>query len=664
MPREKKEKINQERIIFLISAIIIVLLIILFGAKIYLYARALVGNDLIIKIEADKENLFLAHEGSDTIKITSHALTNLFCNTYCSSRFIDLSDGRIIEEDNFNLKLPKTKEFLLNADELGKGQKLYRFDLECNSQKTLLCETNGDTKKRSLLLTLNYKPTEKEISLKSDLENNLKLNLGKLNYYKSYLNEFNNLTQELNKTLEINSIQDKINSTESFILILNKSSEGLLILWDNEDYNNLQDRFILFNESFVNAENEFYELNYSIYSNITVYNSIIDNLTNTRIKLEALQQLNLTASDELIELIKEYNNITKALQEKDTLSNKESLIFNLSIKIQSFSPMLSEKAISLNQTINQINITKLTFSIINFSLFNLEEPLEKCCFYGKCEECCNDKCFDNPEKYPIILIHGHSFNEQVSADLSLDSFEKIQKALENYGYLNAGSLLLSSFNEEEKGALGKINFPITIKASYYFDILANGGKDIVIQTKTDNLDTYTLRLRDIINGVKYKTNRNKVIIIAHSMGGLIARRYLKVFGEEDIGKLILISTPNHGISGSTLNLCPIFGTELECKDMNKDSLFMSKLNTSPIPQIPVYNIIGIGCETNGEKSDGVVTNSSQYLEYARNYYIKGSCKDSEFIYLHDDILNPEKYSETAGLIKSFLKNESVYDNYT
>jgi len=108
---EKKRK-NTQRNLLLVLFFFVLLLIILFGAQAILYIRVLLGNDLIIKIDADKENLFLAHGESGKIKITSHAISNIFCDTNCKSKFIDLGTGQIIEEDSFNIiKLPKTKEF-------------------------------------------------------------------------------------------------------------------------------------------------------------------------------------------------------------------------------------------------------------------------------------------------------------------------------------------------------------------------------------------------------------------------------------------------------------------------------------------------------------------------------------------------------------------------
>lgn len=654
---KKKSKIKR-RIIIIISLIVLLILII-FGARVYLYIRVLIGNNLVIKLNADKENLFLQHGESDKVKITSYAITNIFCKTSCSAKFIDLDTNSVLEEDNFTLKLPKTKEYDITAPELGTGLKLYRFDLECYSPKTLLCETDGKVKKNSLLITLNYELTNQEKRLKQELQDKLSFVLGKIQYYDSNLNEFNTSLQKLGKNVNINELKNSVDKNKEILLIANSSSENLLYFWNQENYLILNEEFKKFNESFSMFESGFFLLNDSINSNLQTYNDLIDKMIEVKDKLKNLEKQNITedSSRELNILINEFNNLTIIFSQNDTLSNKVDLIYKFVNKIQSYIYQPSNYT-NINLNISNFNYTKILLNSVNFSYISLNEPVEKCCLNDVCKKCCDNSCYDENDKYPIIFLHGHSFNEKVSADASLETFENMQGALDENSYLNAGTLFLSSSNDSINSVWSKINYPVTIKASYYFDILTNEGKNVIIQTKTDNLDTYTLRLKEIINEVKSKTNRKKVIIIAHSMGGLIARRYLQVFGEENIEKLILISTPNHGIQGKTLSLCPVFGTKLECNDMDKSSLFMSKLNNAVQPGIPIYNIIGIGCETEGEDGDGVVTNSSQYLEYADNHFIKGSCKESEFKYLHVEIVDVEKYPEVIGLIEEGLKKSS------
>lgn len=656
---EKKKKSKKQNPI-LVLFVLVLLLILLFGTRAILYVRVLIGNDLVIKLNADNENIFLTHGESGKIKITSHAISNIFCNTNCTSKFIDLSSGQTLEEDIFNLKLPKTKEFTITATSPGEGQKLYRFDLECNSQKTFLCTTIGITKKRTLLLTVNYEPTKEEKTIKQDLSQNLSQDLGKLDYYASNLNEFSIITDKLNNTLEADDLITKISKTKNLVSLSNISSIRMINLWDKEDYFSLNNEFPNFKNSIIKIENEYNSLNNSINYNLGLYNSLIDNLNEIKNRLEDFKELNITgnSTDVLNDLINKFNNLTLGFLDKDSISNKQILVTNILNETQSFIPELSNLS---HPTIKLNNITfnKIIRNQINFSYYDLKQPYPKCCYNHSCEKCCDNACVNNGEKYPIIFLHGHSFNQAVSAEESLDSFEEIQRALEKDNYLNAGSLYLSSSKDNITGVWGKINYPLTIRASYYFDLLTNEGKNVIIQTKTDNLDTYTLRLREIINEVKSKTNRQKVIIVSHSMGGLIARRYIQVFGEEDIDKLIFISVPNHGISGKAITVCPVFGTKLECNDMDKNSLFMNKLNNAPTPSIPIFNIIGIGCQTNGETGDGVVTNSSQYLGYAKNYYVNGTCKETEFTYLHTEILNLKENPETYGLIKSIMNNSNT-----
>ena len=52
--------------------------------------------------------------------------------------------------------------------------------------------------------------------------------------------------------------------------------------------------------------------------------------------------------------------------------------------------------------------------------------------------------------------------------------------------------------------------------------------------------------------IKTETGAKKVDIVAHSMGGLVARYYIQKSGTGDVGKLIMIGTPNHGSDWANL----------------------------------------------------------------------------------------------------------------
>ena len=287
-----------------------------------------------------------------------------------------------------------------------------------------------------------------------------------------------------------------------------------------------------------------------------------------------------------------------------------------------------------------------------------DDPLPKCCVFGKCSTCClSEECVNEPSKFPIVFVHGHSVNKKTSADYSLDVFNKLQKELEKDGYLNAGSISLYTPVDTSPGVWGLSQAPVSIKASYYFDVFKEPENYVVVQTKSENIDTYALRLREIIQTIKHKTGKPKVILIAHSMGGLVSRRYLQIFGEEDVEKLIMIGTPNQGIEGNIAHICPIIGDKYACRDMAVNSLFINKLNRGELPNIKTYMIIGNGCQMDGQPGDGTVLVKNAKLEgdMVKNFIINGTCNGLKK--LHSEMLDPQLYPEVYKIIKGALKIE-------
>lgn len=64
--------------------------------------------------------------------------------------------------------------------------------------------------------------------------------------------------------------------------------------------------------------------------------------------------------------------------------------------------------------------------------------------------------------------------------------------------------------------------------------------------KKSVLDSVNQYLVPTIERVKKKTKSKKVIIIGHSLGGLLGRAYINYFNSIDVDKLIMIGTPNLG----------------------------------------------------------------------------------------------------------------------
>ncbi|HLG23601.1 MAG TPA: alpha/beta hydrolase [Candidatus Nanoarchaeia archaeon] len=290
---------------------------------------------------------------------------------------------------------------------------------------------------------------------------------------------------------------------------------------------------------------------------------------------------------------------------------------------------------------------------------SLSENKPLCCLFSDCSPCCNDEtCKNDPSTYPVILLHGHSFVKDNSPEFSLDAFNLMQSRLQEDGYLNAGIVSLYSKNEPgEPGVWGLSGKPVTVKASYYFDAFKKDDKYIVVPTKSENIDTYAIRLKDIISIVKERTGKPKVSIIAHSMGGLVARRYIQIFGEDGVDKLIMIAVPNKGVVGSVSDVCGIIGENRECIDMQENSVFLRKLNDAAKQpkNAKMFNIITQGCKMALGNGDGVVLAKNEKIDGAKEFFVDGTCPSTFGSYLHTDVLDIEKYPEAYEIVKGILK---------
>ena len=313
--------------------------------------------------------------------------------------------------------------------------------------------------------------------------------------------------------------------------------------------------------------------------------------------------------------------------------------------------------------INNIRVSSLNLKRINLIRLDLfanqtflEDNLPECCIFGECEDCCESGVCDSENNYPIIFVHGHMIYE--SNEPNPASFTDIQKKLNNDGFLNAGELdLAQAYEINQGGILGRMNVPFTFRGSYYYITEYGIGDYRLSIQKSERIENYAIRLKEIISLIKYETGKDKVIIVAQSMGGLVTRDYLTIFGYDDVDKVIIINTPNHGVSGRVKNLCSVFGSKKECEDMSEGSIFLTRLNSQKIPEdAKIYVIRSVGCTMdNGEIGDGIVTNSSAYLEGAQNFVIKGKCTDKLQTSLHGDVLKPERYPEMYNLILDILK---------
>jgi len=274
----------------------------------------------------------------------------------------------------------------------------------------------------------------------------------------------------------------------------------------------------------------------------------------------------------------------------------------------------------------------------NFST-EIYEGEPQCCFNGVCSDCITGLT-------PVIFIHGHLVNNDNSPELSLAAFAKMQQRMEEY--INGGQLVVKSDTK------WRAIRPISVRASYYYITYYDVGAYTLSTQVTTGIENYAIRLKEIIENVKSRTGSDEVDIVAHSMGGLVAREYMALFGEASVNKLIMIATPNHGVKGSVKDFCGILGSDKECQDLAWGSIFLKRLNSRDPPAADIYTVRATGCDMSGEDGDGIALSTSVPLDFATNYEIKGKCTNLLGNDLHSNILDPDIYPQTVDLIIDLL----------
>ncbi|MBS3113610.1 alpha/beta fold hydrolase [Candidatus Woesearchaeota archaeon] len=566
------------------------------------------------------------------LKILSEDLNDL-------SNFVDLlgdngmSNNLIYVADNFNkISSSMANNTFENYDEIAEGIDNITKQQNSIKEKTEISSTE-------LFFSLEYHlKYENDLlcSLKQDCNENI-----------SILNGIKNterVIEDYPKSVDLMQNCDSLTGLNNKYSIIR--NEASIIIADKNISFPSDNYFLELAGNF--KDNEIRKINNSYFD--AFENIKLENKTNLEV-IKIADEILPKSKAELIQL--DYNqsvNLSLYLLSKIKPSDKASQLIDKCQKIEK--PSIA----NFNFEPISANITYKIFSKID-TILSDNPPI--CCVFNECKPCCrDDSCKNDPKTFPIIFLHGHSLAKGNSPEFSLDSFNKLQSKLQDDGYLNSGIVSLYSKNEPlQQGIWGLSGKPVTVKASYYYDAFRKEDKYIVVPTKSENIDTYALRIRDLIEIVKQRTNKPKVNIIAHSMGGLVARRYMQIFGDDDIDKLVMLATPNNGIAGAISDYCGLIGENRECRDMHENSLFINKLN-DPLKQpakVKLYAIIGQGCQMKFGNGDGIVLTENAKLKDASLYFVNGTCGGLFGGSLHTEILNIEQYPETYSIIKGILR---------
>lgn len=167
-----------------------------------------------------------------------------------------------------------------------------------------------------------------------------------------------------------------------------------------------------------------------------------------------------------------------------------------------------------------------------------------------------------------------------------------------------------------------------------------------------NLNFTVDRLRYTIEKIRRIYNFNKIIIVAHSMGGLVSRAFINRYSKIKIEKFITIATPWNGQKFAELGkdiapkILPVFG------NMIPGSAFQKNIQQKPFPKdLKHYLLFGYKGKSSfilDKSNDGVISLSSQLFEAAQiqAYSVHG------FDESHISILNSK---QVVNKINTILK---------
>ena len=708
--RSKKRKLKRRLVWFSVLLAVLAVLIIIANINV----KVLFDTEAHLGLSPSVVSLNAEGKEEPEVTFTTTASTIPVCGLSCTYALQDVSHNKTITsttlaepperyEDNVTLPLP----------DKGEGQVLFNYAVNCTMQQRRLCPSSGKEYHQTAFATATYGLTEKEEQAQANtyalLENQTDT-LASLATRQGHIKDVAAALEGRAKT----AINVDLDSKS--LAAARNTEQAILDLWAQQRYTEAYRQARKYQDSLDKLQDTITTHHAQARQALDDYNEsaiILKNVTNTTATtllnkthpdvFEDLENDNLTytmltsepekyrpdAHRSIAETIKKHLDeaeqaLAEAEETRQNTSKNLTATYEPLVEAENKTwpgltcDTLTDITKAINQTPADLQAYNDTYCHHhNTTLFTQTPPQpvavkereptqpttipptqEECCYKDECKPC------NNVNEEPVILIHGHSFSKSTTPELAFARLGYLQRALAEDGYINAGTMDREARLDTVKpGEWGKPNHPITVRTTYYYLNYYDVGELSFVTRKTERIENYALRLRESINTVKEKTGSDEVILIAHSMGGLVARDYLHLFGDDDVKLLITMGTPNHGVEGEVRRYCPITGAQAECQDMYAGSPFLKRLNDpDDVPDhTRIYTIAAVGCPTetdeeDGHEGDGIVLRESVRLNHAtENYVVNGTCTDLLQTSLHMDFVNPEEHPETYEVIKEILR---------
>jgi triacylglycerol lipase len=129
-----------------------------------------------------------------------------------------------------------------------------------------------------------------------------------------------------------------------------------------------------------------------------------------------------------------------------------------------------------------------------------------------------------------------------------------------------------------------------------------------------SIDTFAAQLANRIDEVCTETGASQVFVIAHSMGGLVTRAYMRHYGSQRVGGFVTLGSPHHG------SALAAFGLGACVREIRRYSGWLNELEqaeaASGLPRPPSWSIYS-------NNDDLVYPPETSRLDWADNVVIDG-----------------------------------------
>jgi pimeloyl-ACP methyl ester carboxylesterase len=232
-------------------------------------------------------------------------------------------------------------------------------------------------------------------------------------------------------------------------------------------------------------------------------------------------------------------------------------------------------------------------------------------------------------EYPILFVHGFCSESKAWDPL----FRNLPRA-------RFGDEMARFFQGADGGVYLKEETRSNQLQSFTIDFYDRTGRTFDARAVADiSIVTKVEQLKAVIDQIKASTGKSKVIIVSHSMGGLVSRSYVQGWSldssgqaipyEGDVAGVITIDTPHSGSDLADIPLdltpwdrpCGTSATQNKA-EMTPGSAFLTNVNnrcwpaTTRLDAIASYALLGT------PTGDGIVTLESQNIANVSAYWAR------------------------------------------